>query len=112
MKIKLKDKIKDDDIVKIHYKLKSLESGTVQLYYKLDDTNVYCITVDIALKSVIKSEKIKDKELALKEAINNNLDTDVKKYFENYKDRLIDENSVLNISISNTEIVINVIYDG
>lgn len=105
-------KIKDSDVVRIHYKLKNLEEGTAQLYYKLNNTNLFTVTVDIASKSIINSEEIKDEELAEKPAIVDNLEEDVKNDFETYKDKLNGEDSRLNIIISNTEIVINVSYES
>lgn len=106
------NKIKDSDVVRIHYKLKILEEGTAQLYYKLNNTKLFTVTVDIASKSIINSEEIKDEELAEKPAIVDNLEEDVKNDFETYKDKLNGVDSRLNIIISNTEIVINVSYES
>ena len=105
-------KLKDSDIVRIHYKLKSLEEGTVQLYYKLNKTKLYLIQVDISSKKIIEAEEVEDKELLKKSAIVNYLNENIKQDFDEYKNELNAEDSRLNIIISNTEIVINVSYES
>lgn len=105
-------KLKDSDIVRIHYKLKSLEEGTVQLYYKLNKTKLYLLQVDISSKKIIEAEEVEDKELLKKSAIVNYLNENIKQDFDEYKNELNAEDSRLNIIISNTEIVINVSYES
>lgn len=107
---KLEDEIKDADVVRIHYQLKTLEYGTVQIFYKQDDVKIYSVEVDIASKEITEYKKIEDEDLAQKSAIEDNLNEDIKQDFEKYKDRLIEENNRLNIMISYTEIMINVSY--
>ena len=107
---KLEDEIKDADVVRIHYQLKTLEEGIVQIYYKLNDEKIYSAKVDIASKEIAEFAEIEDEELVQKSTIEDNLEEDVKQDFETYKDRLNGENSRLNIIISNTEIIINVSY--
>ena len=107
---KLEEEIKDAEVVRIHYQLKTLEDGIIRIYYKLDDEKIYSAEVDIASKVITKFEENEDEELAQKSTIEDNLEEDVKQDFETYKDRLNGENSRLNIIISNTEIIINVSY--
>lgn len=107
---KLEEEIKDAEVVRIHYQLKTLEEGIVQIYYKLNDEKIYSAKVDIASKEIAEFAEIEDEELVQKSTIEDNLEEDVKQDFETYKDRLNGENSRLNIIISNTEIIINVSY--
>ena len=107
---KLENKIGDAEILKVHYILKTLEEGTVLLYYKINDTNIYLVEVDIAYKEITDTKEVKDEELLQKLAIEDNLNEDVKQDFETYKERIVEENSRLNIIISNTEIIINISY--
>lgn len=106
------NELKNSDIVKIHYKLKSLEEGTAELYYKLDKNKMYLVQVDISSKKILKTDEVEDKELSKKSEIVNYLNEDIKNDFEQYKNELNIEGSILNIIISNTEIVINVSYEG
>lgn len=105
-------KLKDSDIVRIHYKLKSLEEGTVQLYYKLNEEKLYLVQVDISSKKIIEADEVEDEDLLNKSAIINYLNEDIKQDFDGYKNDLNTEDSRLNIIISNTEIVINVSYES
>lgn len=107
---KLEEEIKDAEVVRIHYQLKTLEDGIIRIYYKLDDEKIYSAKVDIASKEIAEFAEIEDEELVQKSTIEDNLEEDVKQDFETYKDRLNGENSRLNIIISNTEIIINVSY--
>lgn len=104
------EEIKEAEVVKIHYQLKTLEEGTIKVYYRLEDTENYYAEIDIASKEMIDYKKIKDEELMQKTLIENNLEEDVRQDFEKYSDKLSDETSRLNIIISNTEIIINVSY--
>lgn len=108
---KLAEKIEDADVVRVHYKLKTLEEGTAQVYYKLENSKIYLVEVDIASKSITDYKEIEDEDLEKKSSISDNLEEDVKQDFEKYKDRITEESGRLNIIISNTEIIINVSYE-
>ena len=108
---KLAEKIEDADVVRVHYKLKTLEEGTAQVYYKLENSKIYLVEVDIASKSITDYKEIEDEDLVKKSSISDNLEEDVKQDFEKYKDRITEESGRLNIIISNTEIIINVSYE-
>lgn len=106
---KLEVEIKNAEVVKIHYQLKSLEEGIVHIYYKSEE-KIYSVQVEIASRKITECKTIEDDNLAKKSVIKDNLDEDVKQDFEKYKDKLNGENSRLNIIITNTEIIINVSY--
>lgn len=96
-------------LVKAHYKLENLENGKVDLYYKVDDKEIVKVDIEIENKKIEKAEKVENAtEMSLSQ-IENNLGKDIKGYYENNKHRLKPEEgkTILNISVSNTEIIIN-----
>ena len=103
------DKIGNGYIVKINYQLKNLEEGKVFLYYKLEDNNVVLIEVDIASKQIQSIENYDGNDLAEKLEIKENLKTDVKEYYEEYQSGLLDDEYRVNILITNTDIISNII---
>ena len=104
------EEIKEAEVVKIQYQLKTLEEGTIKVYYRLEDAENYYAEIDITSKEIIDYKKINDEELMQETLIENNLEEDIRQDFEKYSDKLSDETSRLNIIISNTEIIINVSY--
>ena len=103
------DKIGEGYIVKINYQLKNLEEGKVFLYYKLEDNNVVLIEVDIASKQIQSIENYDGNDLAEKLEIKENLKTDVKEYYEENQSGLLDDEYRVNILITNTDIISNII---
>ncbi len=103
------DKIGNGYIVKINYQLKNLEEGKVFLYYKLEDNNVVLIEVDIASKQIQSIENYDGNDLAEKLEIKENLKTDVKEYYEENQSGLLDDEYRVNILITNTDIISNII---
>lgn len=79
------------------------------LYYKLEDNNVVLIEVDIASKQIQSIENYDGNDLAEKLEIKENLKTDVKEYYEENQSGLLDDEYRVNILITNTDIISNII---
>lgn len=94
-------------IVKIQYKLKDLNTGTIDIYYKAGKDNLIKMVVNIENKEIESTEKYEDKELVKKDKIRNNLEENIEEDFNKRKEKLNSEYEVVNIIITNTEIVIN-----
>ena len=98
-------------VVRIQYKLKSLDNGNIYLYYKINDLDLIKINVNISEKKIENIEKYNDDTLLSKEVISDNLKENVQEDFESKKDKLDSENKSINVIITNTEVVINVSVD-
>lgn len=106
----LKSNIENGSIIKINYQLKSLEEGNLFLYYKLGENNIVKIEIDIASKMIQNISNYNESDLDGKSVIKENLNENIKKDFENNKSKLENDNNRLNIIITNTEIIINIVW--
>lgn len=94
-------------ITKIHYKLKNLESGNIDIYYKANGKELLKMVVNIDSKEIESTEKYEDEYLLSKGEILNNLTENIEQDFNNRKAEMELGNKVVNIIITNTEVVIN-----
>lgn len=95
-------------IVKSKYKLNSLDKGTIENYYT-NGTTVIRILIDIEENKISEINEIQDEELNKKTEIGNNIKENIKQDFEENKSN-ISEEKVLNIVVTDTEIIINTNY--
>ena len=103
-------KIKGGKVIKIHYQLKSLEKGSVQLYYKLTDNTIYVVDADISSKEINNTEKYEKNDLDNRQEIIDNLNENINENFERYKDKITNDGKQLNIVITDTEVVLTTSY--
>lgn len=96
-------------LVKAHYKLENLETGTVNLYYKVDDKEIVKVDINIKDKVIEKAEKQENVEEISLAQIGDNMNKDIKKYFTDNKKRLKPDEgkNILNIIVANEQIIIN-----
>lgn len=104
------EKVKDGEIIKIHYKMQSLEEGNVLLYYKVKNDAIYVVNIDISSKEIKSTKKYEEDDLSNKQVIVDNLSANINCYFERYKDKLNGEGKQLNIIITDTEVILNTNY--
>ena len=76
--------MKNIQLVKAHYKLENLETGIVNLYYKVDDKEIVKVDINIKDKVIEKAEKQENAEEMSLTQIGNNMTRDIKKYFKYY----------------------------
>ena len=101
--------MKNMQLVKAHYKLENLETGTVDLYYKVDDKEIVKVDVNIKDKIIEKAEKQENAEEMNLTQIGDNINKDIKKYFTDNQKRLKPDEgkNILNIIVANEQIIIN-----
>lgn len=101
--------MKNMQLVKAHYKLENLETGTVDLYYKVDDKEIVKVDVNIKDKVIEKAEKQENAEEMNLTQIGDNINKDIKKYFTDNQKRLKPDEgkNILNIIVANEQIIIN-----
>ncbi len=101
--------MKNMQLVKAHYKLENLETGTVNLYYKVDDKEIVKVDVNIKDKVIEKAEKQENAEEMNLTQIGDNINKDIKKYFTDNQKRLKPDEgkNILNIIVANEQIIIN-----
>ena len=99
-------------VIQIHYKLKNLDSGTIDIYYKINHIDLMKIHVNIDEKNIENIEEYTEDNLLQKEVIGDNLSENVQEDFESKKDKLDSENKSVNVIITNTEIIINTSFDN
>ena len=104
------EKVEGGKIIKMHYKLESLDAGNVFLYYRLETGTVYVVDVDISSSKIKSTKKYEENDLENKQEIVDNLSTNINEYFEKYKEKLQSEGRLLNVIITDTEVVINLNY--
>ena len=104
------EKVEGGKIIKMHYKLESLDAGNVLLYYRLETGTVYVVDVDISSSKIKSTKKYEENDLENKQEIVDNLSTNINEYFEKYKEKLQSEGRLLNVIITDTEVVINLNY--
>lgn len=96
------------ELIKLQYKLINLENGEIELFYKVEG-KIIKIKVNIKEKSIVNITEIKDDELMKKSKIQDNIKEDIENYYEENEELLNDE-KVLNIIITDTEIILNITY--
>ena len=101
--------MKNMQLVKAHYKLENLETGTVDLYYKVDDKEIVKVDVNIKDKIIEKAEKQENAEEMNLTQIGDNINKDIKKYYTDNQKRLKPDEgkNILNIIVANEQIIIN-----
>lgn len=101
--------IEEMQVVKIQYKLESLEKGKVILLYKIPDNKMLELTTNIETKQIEQAKVVESPDDAEREEIGVNLDENIKEDYEDNTDRLdADEGkNILNIILTNTEIIIS-----
>ena len=100
--------MKNIQLVKAHYKLENLETGIVNLYYKVDDKEIVKVDINIKDKVIEKAEKQENAEEMSLTQIGNNMTRDIKKYFNDNQKRLKPDEG--KIFINNSEVVSKDIY--
>lgn len=103
---KFSDTLEGGYIVKIHYKLNTLEDGNIDVYYKVNE-KIFKLLIDIENKLIDDVEEYQDDYLISKGQITNNLEENIEEDFNKRKKDLENENSIVNIIITDTEVVIN-----
>lgn len=97
-------------IVKIQYKLKELNSGTIDVYYKVRENDLIKMTINIETKEIETTEQYEDEFLFSKNKIEENLDENIEEDFNKNKEKIVPETTFLNVIITNTEVVTNIGY--
>lgn len=97
-------------IVKIQYKLKTLSSGTIDIFYKVSENDLIKMTINLETKEIESTEQYEDEFLLSKSKIEENLEENIEKDFESRKEEIIENATFLNVIITNTEIVTNIGY--
>lgn len=105
----LNEQLGEAELVKLQYQLVDLDNGTIYLYYKVNSKKLMEVKIDVNEKSIVSFEEYKDEELLNKNRIQDNLHEDIAKDFEEGKD-LLSEGKVLNIIITDTEVILNTSY--
>lgn len=101
--------MKNMQLVRAHYKLENLETGTVNLYYKVDDKEIVKGDINIKDKVIEKAEKQENAEEMSLAQIGDNMNKDIKKYYTDNQKRLKPDEgkNILNIIVENQQIIIN-----
>ena len=101
--------MKNMQLVEAHYKLENLETGTVNLYYKVDDKEIVKVDINIKDKAIEKAEKQENSEEMSLSQIGDNINKDIKKYYTDNQKRLKPDEgkNILNIIVENQQIIIN-----
>lgn len=101
--------MKNMQLVEAHYKLENLETGTVNLYYKVDDKEIVKVDINIKDKAIEKAEKQENAEEMSLSQIGDNINKDIKKYYTDNQKRLKPDEgkNILNIIVANEQIIIN-----
>lgn len=101
--------MKNMQLVRAHYKLENLETGTVNLYYKVDDKEIVKVDINIKDKKIEKAEKQENAEEMSLSQIEDNINKDIKKYYTDNQKRLKPDEgkNILNIIVANEQIIIN-----
>lgn len=96
-------------LVRAHYKLENLETGTINLYYKVDDKEVIKVDINIKNKKIEKVERQENAEEMSLPQIGDNINKDIKEYFTENQERLKPEEgkSILNVIVEDEQIIIN-----
>lgn len=97
-------------IVKIQYKLKTLSSGTIDIFYKVSENDLIKMTINLETKEIESTEQYDDEFLLSKNKIEENLEENIEKDFESRKEEIIENVTFLNVIITNTEVVTNIGY--
>lgn len=107
--IKKELNIENIKLVKMNYKLKDLENGKVELFYKINDSEILNLIINLKDKKLEKAEELRDNEMLEKKEVIENINEDIKTDFEENKKRLKPDEgkNILNIIITDTEIIIN-----
>ena len=93
----------------MNYKLKDLENGKVELFYKINDSEILNLIINLKDKKLEKAEELQDNEMLEKKEVIENINEDIKTDFEENKNKLKPDEgkNILNIIITDTEIIIN-----
>ena len=96
-------------VIKIQYKLESLEKGKVILLYKIKDNKMLEVTTNMETKKIEEAKVVESPDDADREEIGVNLDEDIKEDYEDNTKRLDPDEgkNILNIILTNTEIIIS-----
>ena len=95
-------------IIKIQYKLESLEKGKVILLYKIKDNKMLEVSIDIESKKIEEAKVVESPDDVNRKLIDVNLDEDIKEYYEKNITKLKPDEgkNILNIILMNNEIII------
>ena len=101
--------IEEMQVVKIQYKLESLEKGKVILLYKIKDNKMLEVTTNMETKKIEEAKVVESPDDADREEIGVNLDENIKEDYEDNTKRLDPDEgkNILNIILTNTEIIIS-----
>ena len=99
-------------ITQIHYKLKDLNNGKIDVYYKANGNELVKMVINIKSKEIESTEKYEDEYLLSKPKIRNNLQENIEEDFNKKKKESNAQDKIVNIIITNTEIVINTNVDN
>lgn len=101
--------VEEMQVIKIRYKLESLEKGKVILLYKIKDNKMLEVTTNIETKKIEEAKVVESSDDADRDPIEVNLDEDIKQDYEDNTKRLKPDEgkNILNIILTNTEIIIS-----
>lgn len=101
--------VEEMQVIKIRYKLESLEKGKVILLYKIKDDKMLEVTTNIETKKIEEAKVVESSDDADRDPIEVNLDEDIKQDYEDNTKRLKPDEgkNILNIILTNTEIIIS-----
>lgn len=96
-------------LIKMNYKLESLENGKIELFYNVNNREILNLVIDLKSKQLEKTVNIQDEDLLERKEIKENINEDIKVDYEENKKRLKPEEgkNILNIIVTDTEIIIN-----
>lgn len=103
----LNNKEQESYIIKIHYKLKKIDIGYVDVYYNVNNNIILKLTINVNNKIVESMEEYDDENLLRKNKIESNLAENIEEDFNRRFKNIENENTIVNIIITNTEVVIN-----
>lgn len=113
----LQEIIRERTLIKINYKLKKLEEGSIFLEYLIEEDEkeimFFKIKIDVKTGKIEEIQKVKRKSKEREEEILNNLSEDIEEDYKLKQEELNKKNdSYVNIIITEKEIVINLAIEN
>lgn len=113
----LQEIIREKTLIKINYKLKKLEEGSIFLEYLIEEDEkeimFFKIKIDVKTGKIEEIQKVKRKSKEREEEILNNLSEDIEEDYKLKQEELNKKNdSYVNIIITEKEIVINLAIEN
>lgn len=95
------------EIIKIHYQLEEINKGKIYVYYKIANNKLVKTIINMENKLIESIEEEENTELLKKDKIIENLSEDIEEEFYKKKEEITKEYMMVNIIVTNTEVVIN-----